>query len=109
MAEDRPSGAPGPQAEGRPPPPPPRPAAPPSKPKGPGIPWGLLVVTAILGYAVAFVFVNDHEVEVDFVFVSARTPLVFVIVLALVFGLLVGLLVPFVQGRRRRRRAAGKS
>jgi uncharacterized integral membrane protein len=104
MAEKEPVASP-PAGEPRRPPAPP---TPPSRQKGPGIPWALIVLTAILVYAVLFVLFNDHEVEVDFVFVTTTTPLVFVIVLTLVFGIAIGLLVPFLNDRRRRRAAKRK-
>jgi uncharacterized integral membrane protein len=63
----------------------------------------LLVLIAIVAYAVAFVLENHKQVKVRFVFASARVSLIWVILLSLALGLIGGRLLPRLYGRRRRR------
>jgi uncharacterized integral membrane protein len=61
---------------------------------------GLLLV---LGYVVAFVVANSDTVKVSFVFFSARTSLIWLILLAVVVGLVGGTLLSQLVRRRGRR------
>lgn len=60
---------------------------------------GLVLVAA---YAVAFVVANDTEVDVSFVVFSARTSVIWVILLSLAIGLVAGALVAQLYRRRSR-------
>jgi uncharacterized integral membrane protein len=61
---------------------------------------GLLLV---LGYLVAFVVANSGSVKIRFVFFSARTSLIWLILLSLVIGLVGGILLSQLVRRRGRR------
>jgi uncharacterized integral membrane protein len=63
----------------------------------------LLVLIAIAAYAVAFVLENHKQVEVHFVFATARVSLIWLILLSLALGLIGGRLLPRLYRRRRRR------
>jgi uncharacterized integral membrane protein len=64
---------------------------------------GLLLLIA---YVIYFVIANDERVAVEFLFVSARTSLIWVILLCLVIGLLVGVLLSQLYRRRHRSEAS---
>jgi uncharacterized integral membrane protein len=64
---------------------------------------GLLIL--IGGYVIAFVVGNDEEARVDFVFADARTSLIWVILLSLLAGLVGGVLLSQLHGRRQSRRS----
>lgn len=49
-----------------------------------------------------FIVLNTQEVEVNFIVGTARTPLIFALLIAGVLGALVGWLVPRVRGHRDR-------
>jgi uncharacterized integral membrane protein len=63
----------------------------------------LVILLAIAAYAVAFVLENRKQVNVHFVFVTARVSLIWLILLSLALGLLGGVLLPQLYRRRRRR------
>jgi uncharacterized integral membrane protein len=65
----------------------------------------LIALIALAAYAIAFVLENRKSVKVHFVFVSAGVSLVWLILLALAVGFLVGILLSQLERRRRRRRA----
>jgi uncharacterized integral membrane protein len=65
---------------------------------------GLLILIA--GWLIAFIAGNDEKASVDFVFGKAETSLIWVILLSLLAGLLGGVLLSQLHGRRQRRRAA---
>ena len=68
--------------------------------------WVMLgVLILIAGYLIAFVVGNDEETAVDFVFVEARTSLIWVILLSLLAGLVGGVLLSQLQHRRHVRRS----
>jgi uncharacterized integral membrane protein len=60
---------------------------------------GLLLIG---GYLFAFAVKNDDEVHVDFVVATARTSLIWTILLSLVLGLVAGVLLSQLYRRRRR-------
>jgi uncharacterized integral membrane protein len=64
----------------------------------------LILATLLLvaGYLFAFAVKNDDEVKVDFVLGSARTSLIWTILLSLVLGLVVGVLLSQLYRRRGR-------
>lgn len=63
----------------------------------------LLLLAALIAYATAFVLRNNNQVEVDFVFATARLSLTWLILLSLALGLFAGLLLTELYRRRRRR------
>jgi uncharacterized integral membrane protein len=63
----------------------------------------LLIVIAIAAYAVAFVLENRKQVNIHFVFAGARVSLIWLILLSIALGLIVGRLLPRLYRRRRRR------
>lgn len=67
---------------------------------------GLLIL--IVGYLIAFVAGNADEVSVDFVFGSARTSMIWVILLSLLAGLVGGVLLSQLSRRRQARRIAAR-
>ncbi len=62
---------------------------------------GLLLA---FGYVVAFVIANSDAVKISFVFYSARTSLVWLILLSVVIGLVGGVLLSQLVRRRGRRK-----
>jgi uncharacterized integral membrane protein len=66
-------------------------------------PWRLIIFGALAVYAILIVLVNRKQVEVSFVFFSARISLLVLILLCVGIGFAAGYL--FDQLRARRRRA----
>jgi uncharacterized integral membrane protein len=64
------------------------------------------VVVLLAAYVIAFVLENRTSVKVHFVLTTARVSLVWLILLSLVLGFVVGILLSQLERRRRRRRAA---
>jgi uncharacterized integral membrane protein len=65
--------------------------------------WLILIALLVLGgYLFAFAVKNDDEIQVDFVLGSARTSLIWTILLSLVLGLVVGVLLSQLYRRRGR-------
>ena len=64
------------------------------------------VVVLLAAYVIAFVLENRTSVKVHFVLATARVSLVWLILLSVVFGFVVGILLSQLERRRRRRRAA---
>jgi uncharacterized integral membrane protein len=62
---------------------------------------GAIVVVGI--YALLFVVLNTRHVKVDFVFVSTRVSLIWVILLSLAAGFLLGVLATGLRRYRQRR------
>ena len=60
----------------------------------------LLGLVLLAAYVIAFVVQNDEQIEVDFVLVSARVSLIWVILLSLAIGVLAGALVSQLYRRR---------
>jgi uncharacterized integral membrane protein len=63
----------------------------------------LIVLGLLVAYAIAFILENRTQVEVHFVLWTAHVSLVWVILLALGVGLLLGILLGQLERRRRRR------
>ncbi len=61
----------------------------------------LAALILIVAYVIAFVIGNSDETSVNFVFASATTSLIWVILLSLLAGLLGGVLVSQLYERRR--------
>jgi uncharacterized integral membrane protein len=67
--------------------------------------WAQLAVIGIVAvYALLFVVLNAHRVKVSFVVVSTRVSLIWVILLSLAAGLVLGVLLSQLHRRRQRRR-----
>jgi uncharacterized integral membrane protein len=66
----------------------------------------LLVIILLAAWAIAFVLENRKSVNVHFVFATASVSLVWLILLGLAVGFVVGVLLSQLERRRRRRRAA---
>jgi uncharacterized integral membrane protein len=64
------------------------------------------VVVVLAAYVIAFVLENRKGVKVHFVLTSAHVSLVWLILLSLVLGFVVGILLSQLERRRRRRRSA---
>ena len=58
---------------------------------------GLILITA---YLIAFVIGNTDQARVNFIFVEARTSLIWVILLSLLAGLIAGMLISQLYARR---------
>jgi uncharacterized integral membrane protein len=66
----------------------------------------LIALILLAAYAIAFVLKNRQSVDLDFVFVTASVSLIWLVLLGLAIGFLVGILLSQLERRRRRRRAA---
>jgi uncharacterized integral membrane protein len=67
-------------------------------------PWPLAVAVLVAVYAVLFVVLNTHSARVSFVFASTRISVIWVILLSIGVGFVLGMLVPQLYRRRQRRR-----
>jgi len=64
--------------------------------------WAIVVALVLItAYIVAFVVKNDAEVNVHFIFFTARTSVIWLILLSLVIGIVGGLLLSQLYRRRR--------
>jgi uncharacterized integral membrane protein len=69
--------------------------------------YGRLIALIVLAaYAIAFVLENRSSVHIHFVFVTAAVSLIWLVLLALVLGVVAGILLAQLDRRRRRRRPA---
>jgi uncharacterized integral membrane protein len=66
----------------------------------------LILLGLVVAYVIAFVLENRKSVSLHFVFATASVSLIWLILLSLALGLLVGILLAQLERRRRRRRAA---
>ena len=66
----------------------------------------ILVLMLLAAYAIAFVLENRKAVSLHFVVATANVSLVWLILLSLAVGFVVGILLSQLERRRRRRRAA---
>ena len=66
----------------------------------------LIALVLLAAYAIAFVLENKKSVHLHFVFGTANVSLVWLILLALAVGFVVGILLSQLERRRRRRRTA---
>ena len=65
--------------------------------------WASLAALVLIGgYVIGFIVSNTHDVDVNFLFASPRTSLIWVILLSLAIGLVAGVLVSQLYARRRR-------
>jgi len=65
----------------------------------------LIALVLLAAYAIAFVLANRKSVPLHFVFVTATLSLVWLVLLSLAVGFVVGVLLSQLERRRRRRRA----
>ena len=65
----------------------------------------LIALVLLAAYAVAFVLENKKSVHLHFVFATANVSLVWLILLSLAVGFVVGILLSQLERRRRRRHA----
>jgi uncharacterized integral membrane protein len=66
----------------------------------------LIALVVLAAYAVAFVLENRKSVHLHFVVATANVSLVWLILLSLAVGFIVGILLSQLERRRRRRRSA---
>jgi uncharacterized integral membrane protein len=66
----------------------------------------LLALLLLIAYVIAAVLENRKHVNVHFVFATASVSLIWLILLSVALGLLVGILLAQLERRRRRRRRA---
>jgi uncharacterized integral membrane protein len=64
----------------------------------------LIILGLLVAYGIAFVLENNKNVSVHFVFGTARGSLVWLILLSVALGVLVGVLLSQLYRRRRRRK-----
>ena len=69
----------------------------------------LIALLLLVAYAIAFVLENRKSVHLHFVFATASVSLVWLILLSLAVGFVVGILLSQLERRRRRRRAASSA
>jgi len=69
-------------------------------------PWRLIVFGVVAAYAILIVLFNREEVEVSFVFFSARISLLVLILLCVGLGFAAGDLFDQLRDRRKRRTSA---
>lgn len=81
----------------------------PAKPPAPGnrdIPWKRVAFVALVVYALLIVLFNREQVEVSFVFFSARISLLVLILLCVGLGFAAGYLFDDLRARRKRSTSA---
>ncbi len=79
--------------------------APPSRPER-DTPWKLIVFGILALYAILIILFNREQVEVSFVFFSARISLLVLILLCVGIGFATGYLFEQLRDRRKRRSSA---
>jgi uncharacterized integral membrane protein len=63
----------------------------------------IVLLALLIAYSIAFVLENDKQISVHFVLATARTSLIWVILLSVAIGVLLGVLFSQLHRRRRRR------
>jgi uncharacterized integral membrane protein len=63
----------------------------------------LILLLALIAYAIAFVLENRKQIDLHFVFATARVSLIWLILLSIALGLLAGVLLSQLYRRRGRR------
>jgi uncharacterized integral membrane protein len=67
-------------------------------------PWVQLAAIGLVAlYALLFIILNTHRAKVSFVFASARISVIWLILLSLAVGLVLGVLLSRLNRRRKRR------
>lgn len=62
--------------------------------------WRTWVAGLVAILALVFIVQNSQEVEVDFIFATTSTPLIFALLIIFAVGALVGWLLPWVRRRK---------
>jgi uncharacterized integral membrane protein len=60
--------------------------------------WGLGVLVVLV---IIFIAQNSQSVKVKFLFVDTTAPLIFLLVITLILGMIIGYVTPIVRSRRR--------
>jgi uncharacterized integral membrane protein len=60
--------------------------------------WGLGVLVVLV---IIFIAQNSQSVKVKFLFVDTTAPLIFLLVITLILGMIIGYITPIVRSRRR--------
>lgn len=81
--------------------PPPNPKSPPSTASEKDTPWALIAIACLAAYALLIVLFNREEVQISFVFFSARISKLVLILLCLGIGFAGGFLFDRWRDRRR--------
>ena len=63
----------------------------------------LITIGLLIAYGIAFVLENNKHVHLHFVFATARVPLIWLVLLSVALGMLLGVLLSQLHRRRRRR------
>jgi uncharacterized integral membrane protein len=74
-----------------------------------GISWKAIILAALGIYALLLIILNSKTVPDDFVFVSQRTRVIFLVLLSLALGALISWLVPRMQHSRKENRSTSAS
>jgi uncharacterized integral membrane protein len=69
-----------------------------------GISWKAIVLVALGIYALLLIILNSKKVSVDFVFVSQRTRVIWLVLLSMALGALIAWLVPRMRRGRKEKR-----
>jgi uncharacterized integral membrane protein len=64
----------------------------------------IITLGLVIAYGIAFVLENNKHVSLHFVFATARVSLIWLVLLSVALGLLLGVLLSQLYRRRRRRR-----
>jgi len=75
--------------------------SPPPATRDQGVPWRLVLFAALALYAILIVILNRKQVEVSFVFFSAKISLLVLILLCVGIGFAAGYLFDQLRGRRK--------
>jgi uncharacterized integral membrane protein len=87
-----------------------RPAEKPPGGSGPGgLDWKAIAVVALGIYALLLIILNSKTVSVDFVFVSHKTRVIFLVLLSMALGALIMVLVPRLRRQQKKRRSTSAS
>lgn len=73
-----------------------------------GFGWKPWVIGILAVIVIVFVAQNSQEVEVDFIFASTNTPLIFALALCAGLGFAIGWLFPKLRSERKREKELGK-
>jgi uncharacterized integral membrane protein len=69
----------------------------------------LVVLLFVIGYSIAFAVENSRQINIDFIFATAKVRLIWEILLLLAIGILGGILISQLYRHRRRAQIAKKS
>jgi uncharacterized integral membrane protein len=73
-------------------------------PEDGGSSWKPILLAVVLVYAVVFLLLNSDQVKISFVFFNARTSLLFLVLLSMAIGFVLGMFGPAWWRRRQRKR-----